>query len=420
MNGINDIGTFSLTENHNICQERNKVDRIIKFVKFIAANRTKKIIVLVEKKQIAEHLLKSIRCENLAAASMHGVKSQMEGESELNDFRTGKASVLIATHMDIVNTITDHHKPQQQNHNKIEVNVQSSIILMNINLKVYLLKDLLQNVTDINPRNYAVTIKGEITLQDYDTLASECINYNGIAQMNIEIWKTTKVKNIIDIMKLEDETNESSSQHGSNDHIYIVETTPKRNRVLKSKANPIKSKPANDDFVMAAGSDLDDVISIASGAANESSPQPSPLPKRVAGKKIPLWEFLLKLLSEKKYNRIIQWETGKNVFKLLEPEIVASCWSTYKGKSSIKYVSMARSLRFYYKHNIMSKVERKQYAYRFHMDKINEIRMRRNKSPKFNKQEISSTLQAKFIMSSKRKYPDLLNELKVLKKSHST
>lgn len=97
------VGSLALAANHNIrqivqiCQEEEKETRIIKLLKDIAADRTNKIIVFVETKKKVEDVLKSIRRENFAALSIHGDKSQMERDSVLNDFRSGKSSILIAT-----------------------------------------------------------------------------------------------------------------------------------------------------------------------------------------------------------------------------------------------------------------------------------------------------------------------------------
>lgn len=97
------IGSLSLAANHNIrqiiqiCQEEEKETRIISLLQEIAADRTNKIIVFVETKKKVEDILKLIRRENFAATSIHGDKSQPERDSVLNDFRTGKSSILIAT-----------------------------------------------------------------------------------------------------------------------------------------------------------------------------------------------------------------------------------------------------------------------------------------------------------------------------------
>lgn len=97
------IGSLSLAANHNIrqiiqiCQEEEKETRIISLLKEVAADRTNKIIVFVETKKKVEDVLKLIRRENFAAISIHGDKSQPERDSVLNDFRTGKSSILIAT-----------------------------------------------------------------------------------------------------------------------------------------------------------------------------------------------------------------------------------------------------------------------------------------------------------------------------------
>lgn len=97
------VGSLSLAANDNIrqiiqvCQEEEKETRIIKLLKEVAADRTNKIIIFVETKKKVEDVLKLIRREAFASASIHGDKSQMERDSVLNEFRNGKTSILIAT-----------------------------------------------------------------------------------------------------------------------------------------------------------------------------------------------------------------------------------------------------------------------------------------------------------------------------------
>uniref|UniRef100_A0A1I7TYX9 ETS domain-containing protein n=1 Tax=Caenorhabditis tropicalis TaxID=1561998 RepID=A0A1I7TYX9_9PELO len=78
-----------------------------------------------------------------------------------------------------------------------------------------------------------------------------------------------------------------------------------------------------------------------------------------------LWQFLLELLSDKRYSEVITWEGTNGEFKLVDPDEVARKWGERKSKPNMNYDKMSRALRYYYDKNIMAKVHGKRYAYKF-------------------------------------------------------
>ncbi|EGT57235.1 CBN-AST-1 protein [Caenorhabditis brenneri] len=78
-----------------------------------------------------------------------------------------------------------------------------------------------------------------------------------------------------------------------------------------------------------------------------------------------LWQFLLELLSDKRYSEMITWEGTNGEFKLVDPDEVARKWGERKSKPNMNYDKMSRALRYYYDKNIMAKVHGKRYAYKF-------------------------------------------------------
>ena len=52
-------------------------------------------------------------------------------------------------------------------------------------------------------------------------------------------------------------------------------------------------------------------------------------------------------------------------FKIVNPDNVAHQWGKAKGKKNMNYEKLSRSIRYYYRKNIISKDDRKQHVYRF-------------------------------------------------------
>lgn len=97
------VGSLNLAANHNIrqvvlvLQEQEKEEKLFSLLKEIGNDRVNKVIIFVETKKKVEDILKSIINEGYAATSIHGDKSQPERDYILNDFRSGKTSILVAT-----------------------------------------------------------------------------------------------------------------------------------------------------------------------------------------------------------------------------------------------------------------------------------------------------------------------------------
>jgi len=81
-----------------------------------------------------------------------------------------------------------------------------------------------------------------------------------------------------------------------------------------------------------------------------------------------LWDFLQQLLNEPqgRYNHYIAWknrETG--VFKIVDPAGLAKLWGIQKNHLSMNYDKMSRALRYYYRVNILRKVQGERHCYQF-------------------------------------------------------
>ncbi|XP_050305703.1 uncharacterized protein LOC126742769 isoform X2 [Anthonomus grandis grandis] len=97
------IGGLALSANHNIkqvvevCEEHEKEEKLNGLLKQIASDRNNKIIVFVETKKKVDDITKAVKSVGFSAISIHGDKSQPERDYVLNEFRTGKFSILVAT-----------------------------------------------------------------------------------------------------------------------------------------------------------------------------------------------------------------------------------------------------------------------------------------------------------------------------------
>ncbi|CAG0908320.1 unnamed protein product, partial [Cyprideis torosa] len=79
-----------------------------------------------------------------------------------------------------------------------------------------------------------------------------------------------------------------------------------------------------------------------------------------------LWDFLQQLLNDQdqKYTSFISWknrETG--VFKINDPAGLAHLWGIQKNHLSMNYDKMSRALRYYYRVNILRKVQGERHCY---------------------------------------------------------
>ncbi|XP_069823374.1 probable ATP-dependent RNA helicase DDX17 isoform X1 [Dendropsophus ebraccatus] len=97
------VGNLELAANHNIlqivdvCMESEKDHKLIQLMEEIMAEKENKTIIFVETKRRCDDLTRRMRRDGWPAMCIHGDKSQQERDWVLNEFRSGKAPILIAT-----------------------------------------------------------------------------------------------------------------------------------------------------------------------------------------------------------------------------------------------------------------------------------------------------------------------------------
>ncbi|KAL4935391.1 hypothetical protein BDV06DRAFT_207101 [Aspergillus oleicola] len=97
------IGSMDLSANHRITQivevisDFEKRDRMIKHLEKIMENRANKCLVFTGTKRIADEITRFLRQDGWPALSIHGDKQQQERDWVLNEFKTGKSPIMVAT-----------------------------------------------------------------------------------------------------------------------------------------------------------------------------------------------------------------------------------------------------------------------------------------------------------------------------------
>ena len=79
-----------------------------------------------------------------------------------------------------------------------------------------------------------------------------------------------------------------------------------------------------------------------------------------------LWDFLQQLLndSQQRYTSYISWKNkDTGVFKIVDPAGLAKLWGIQKNHLSMNYDKMSRALRYYYRVNILRKVQGERHCY---------------------------------------------------------
>ncbi|KAG8007300.1 ETS-related transcription factor Elf-3 [Nibea albiflora] len=94
-----------------------------------------------------------------------------------------------------------------------------------------------------------------------------------------------------------------------------------------------------------------------------------------------LWEFIRDILIHPERNQgLMKWEDRREgVFKFLKSEAVAQMWGQKKKNSSMTYEKLSRAMRYYYKREILERVDGRRLVYKFGKNssgwKIEEIAM---------------------------------------------
>ncbi|XP_044141276.1 ETS-related transcription factor Elf-3 isoform X1 [Bufo gargarizans] len=80
-----------------------------------------------------------------------------------------------------------------------------------------------------------------------------------------------------------------------------------------------------------------------------------------------LWEFIRDILLHPDLNEgLLKWEDrSEGVFKFLRSEAVAQLWGQKKKNSSMTYEKLSRAMRYYYKREILERVDGRRLVYKF-------------------------------------------------------
>jgi ATP-dependent RNA helicase DDX5/DBP2 len=97
------IGSMDLSANHRITQiveivsEFEKRDRMTKHLEKIMEDRNNKVLLFTGTKRVADEITRFLRQDGWPALSIHGDKQQNERDWVLNEFKTGKSPIMVAT-----------------------------------------------------------------------------------------------------------------------------------------------------------------------------------------------------------------------------------------------------------------------------------------------------------------------------------
>ncbi|XP_069797642.1 ETS-related transcription factor Elf-3 [Narcine bancroftii] len=80
-----------------------------------------------------------------------------------------------------------------------------------------------------------------------------------------------------------------------------------------------------------------------------------------------LWEFIRDILLHPEANNgLLKWEDrSEGIFKFLKSEAVAQLWGEKKKNSSMTYEKLSRAMRYYYKREILERVDGRRLVYKF-------------------------------------------------------
>ncbi|KAI8996018.1 RNA helicase [Gaertneriomyces semiglobifer] len=98
------IGSLELSASHNItqivelCNEYDKRPKLIRLLEKIADEKNNaKTIIFTGTKRVADEITRFLRQDGFAALAIHGDKKQQERDWVMQEFKNGKAPILIAT-----------------------------------------------------------------------------------------------------------------------------------------------------------------------------------------------------------------------------------------------------------------------------------------------------------------------------------
>ena len=128
------IGSTELAANHRINQvieivsEFEKRDRMTKHMEQIMEDKNNKVLIFTGTKRVADDITRFLRQDGWPALSIHGDKQQNERDWVLNEFKTGKSPIMVATDVASrgIGMITAHPHSSPSPPNKVSPNRRDS------------------------------------------------------------------------------------------------------------------------------------------------------------------------------------------------------------------------------------------------------------------------------------------------------
>lgn len=97
------IGSMELSANHRItqivevCTDFDKRDKMARHLERVMEDKNNKILIFTGTKRVADDITRFLRQDGWPALSIHGDKAQTERDWVLNEFKTGKSPIMVAT-----------------------------------------------------------------------------------------------------------------------------------------------------------------------------------------------------------------------------------------------------------------------------------------------------------------------------------
>lgn len=97
------VGSLELAASHNITQlvevvsEMEKRDRLLKHLETASEDKDSKILIFASTKRTCDEITKYLRQDGWPALAIHGDKQQQERDWVLQEFRTGRSPIMVAT-----------------------------------------------------------------------------------------------------------------------------------------------------------------------------------------------------------------------------------------------------------------------------------------------------------------------------------
>lgn len=86
-----------ITQIVEIVSDFEKRDRMSKHLEQIMEDKANKILIFTGTKRVADDITRFLRQDGWPALSIHGDKQQNERDWVLNEFKTGKSPIMVAT-----------------------------------------------------------------------------------------------------------------------------------------------------------------------------------------------------------------------------------------------------------------------------------------------------------------------------------